>query len=547
MLRSINIRCIIRANYTAPSITSTCSYSIPSSSAVNINSDPAPENQSSSPSKEDPSKLVAAAFASLKEISLQSKKGPKLTYAILDAKIAKARDVNTLLGVVENDFISRPSAFKIVSILSDWANSGRVKLSDFETDPRFITVCSLLSRKGNEDVGDLSLVLGITGDDQAAKLVSSISVTQMVKVMSSLCSKRRRSVPLLRSLSFNIGRSDERLNIKDSADVLYACAVLNFPDEILIEKVSSDICSCIGHNKKPAVIGSIITSLGFLRYRNQDLLEELLHWMIQNYYACRIQEFIAILLTLANVNYTSETFDQLYIKMKNHVQVREVNNYYTWLDVVWSLIVLNKAESHHLTTVLSSDFISKVLQQIDPTLYVTEKMKLLNINGAVKLNKHLYEDVILLEDPRSVNVCLTRTKEKQTLVDSVRDTLSNILPSSSYANYDVDTGMGYLIDAEFLMNSDGKFLPPSSQTTDLSSTTSSESTRIALLVHSYHDVCRGCHNELAGISHLIQRLTTESGYKILSVPYTEYNSKSNLLDRVQYLEKKIKSLFPCNS
>lgn len=71
--------------------------------------------------------------------------------------------------------------------------------------------------------------------------------------------------------------------------------------------------------------------------------------------------------------------------------------------------------------------------------------------------------------------------------------------------------------------------------------------RIALLVHSYHDVCRGCHNELAGISHLIQRLTTESGYKILSVPYTEYNSKSNLLDRVQYLEKKIKSLFPCNS
>lgn len=50
--------------------------------------------------------------------------------------------------------------------------------------------------------------------------------------------------------------------------------------------------------------------------------------------------------------------------MKNHVQVREVNNYYTWLDVVWSLIVLNKAESDHLTTVLSSDFISKVLQQI---------------------------------------------------------------------------------------------------------------------------------------------------------------------------------------
>lgn len=50
--------------------------------------------------------------------------------------------------------------------------------------------------------------------------------------MSSLTTKGRRSTPLLRSLAFNIGRSSERLDIKQAADVFYACAALNFPDEV---------------------------------------------------------------------------------------------------------------------------------------------------------------------------------------------------------------------------------------------------------------------------------------------------------------------------
>jgi hypothetical protein len=39
------------------------------------------------------------------------------------------------------------------------------------------------SSKGKNNLfSDLSTVLGITGDDEAAKLISSISLSQMVKV-----------------------------------------------------------------------------------------------------------------------------------------------------------------------------------------------------------------------------------------------------------------------------------------------------------------------------------------------------------------------------
>lgn len=88
------------------------------------------------------------------------------------------------------------------------------------------------------------------------------------QIMSSLAQKQRRSTSLLRSLAFNVARQTEKLNIKNCADLLYAMAALNFPDDLLLEKTCADLCKCVASNQKPAVIGSILTSLGLLRYKN---------------------------------------------------------------------------------------------------------------------------------------------------------------------------------------------------------------------------------------------------------------------------------------
>lgn len=72
----------------------------------------------------------------------------------------------------------------------------------------------------------------------------------------------------MRSLAFNIGRCSEKLDIKQCADVLYALAVLNFPDEVLLEKVSADLRSVLSTNDRISVIGSILTSIGILRFRD---------------------------------------------------------------------------------------------------------------------------------------------------------------------------------------------------------------------------------------------------------------------------------------
>lgn len=75
--------------------------------------------------------------------------------------------------------------------MAEWSTKGKIKLSEFETDPRFLKLCKILTKGvysnrqnkfNNNQSEDLSTILNITADDEAAKLVSSITLPQMVKV-----------------------------------------------------------------------------------------------------------------------------------------------------------------------------------------------------------------------------------------------------------------------------------------------------------------------------------------------------------------------------
>lgn len=137
--------------------------------------------------KEKKSNIVAAAFASLKSIEAPQKQSPSL-----DERIAAAGSVESLLSIAEAPQLSRRHALRIVSQLADWTTSGRAKLSDFEADTRFLKLCRLLGRglpkskqtfeKEASGIGDLAVVLGVTGDDEAAKLVAGVSLNQMIRV-----------------------------------------------------------------------------------------------------------------------------------------------------------------------------------------------------------------------------------------------------------------------------------------------------------------------------------------------------------------------------
>lgn len=206
-----------------------------------------------------PDPIVAAAFASLLQEDRHQGDSTNATTvpSEIDEKIIMANTVNDLLKIPGQSKISRKQA-----------------------------------------IDDLQTVLGVTANDEAAKLIAGLTMPQMIKVMSSLAQKKKRSTPLLRSLAFNISSNTNKLNLKECGDLLYAMASLNFRDPVLTARICVDVESELASNKdKPAAIGSILTSLSLLRYRDTTILDLLSDWMVVNREVCKSSQISSLLLS----------------------------------------------------------------------------------------------------------------------------------------------------------------------------------------------------------------------------------------------------------
>ncbi|XP_014252550.1 FAST kinase domain-containing protein 4 [Cimex lectularius] len=485
------------------------------------------------------SQMIKAAFSSLKH-----------NFNSVDEKILEANTPDELLVLAQDQNLTREQALRIVTTLAEWSVNGQADMSKFETDPRFVSLCQLLGRTSRilpsqvmNKHGDISVILGVTGEDEAAKLVASITLPQMVKVLSSLANKRRRSVPLLRSLAFNIERYPIKLDIKQASDVLYSLALLHYPDEVLLEKVTSDLLESIPSCQKPSVISSICTSYGLLKYKDLELLDTLSEWVLKNKDKCRNQEIVSLLLTLATVNHTPAVADKFFEELVPSLTIQDLPSSLVWLDFVWALTVLGHATPEHFKSILCEQFAQKLITCQTSENNYSWKKKILNINGVARLNKE-YKGPNL--DSRDFTFPMVRNKEKQALFNSVMDALSNILPSSTFLRTNVDTGMGFMIDGECLIDEKMTPLPVVDKKTGQPLSVPKAS-KIAIMVWDYHDKTKGRVTTLNGLSALSSQLLISMGYKILSVPYSDYNPREKLTLRVQYLERQIKSIVQSSS
>lgn len=133
--------------------------------------------------------MVAAAFASLNS----NENARDIRTKVTDSKVQQANTVDELLNISHGTGVTRRHALNVVSILADWTSKGKVELADFETDPRFLKLCRILTKNHTNNRSkyaaveankseDLSTILSVTADDEAAKLVASITLSQMIKV-----------------------------------------------------------------------------------------------------------------------------------------------------------------------------------------------------------------------------------------------------------------------------------------------------------------------------------------------------------------------------
>jgi len=376
----------------------------------------------------------------------------------------------------------------------------------------------------------------VTGDDEAAKLIQTMTLPMMIKVLKILAIKKRRSTPLLRSLSFNMSKKEHHLDLRQSSEVLYAMATLNFPDPVLIEKICEDIQEKM---KKPidktSTVSTIIRSFAFLKYRKPLLLDMLCEKFVKNENSST-SEISDVFMSLALLNYMPANLEEPLKKLvaSSGLIPKDFKTSSNYLGFVWSLMALNFNHDEFFSSVLQQNFIKELLaSSVDKEISAAAKMKLLNINAGVKLFLPTYNGSMLSREKNEniYDVPLVHNREKQMIVNGMIDAIKSLVPESCL-RLNKDTNMGFVIDAEFFVDDKGK--PAAKE--------SANGKKVALMVHDFRDMCQGSQIHINGITALNMRLLSKAGYHVISVPYHEFSVNDKLLRRIQYLEKVIKSI-----
>ncbi|KAL6422068.1 hypothetical protein ACFW04_010850 [Cataglyphis niger] len=442
---------------------------------------------------------------------------------IFSKQFQAAKSINDLLDLAMLSNLSMNNALKLISSITNQINSGKSQTVDIEADERFIHLRKII-KFGNK--------IKTSNDDLSQ--YSQLSTPAMIKVIESLREQGKRHTPLLRMLSYNIVKYNLTLTMQQSANLLYSMAVLNFPDKVLLEKITSDLLECIPKSTNAVTNTSIITSLGFLRYKNEDVLNAFCNTLFKKSINYKFHNYSSILQTFAALQFKSEnasSFIKNFAAQSDPAKISSAE----WLDIVWSLAVLGDVRPRHVQFVLDSTFIEELMGS--SKLNVSKKLKLLNINAVAQFMLKDYKGPLLNKDSEVFNnIPLVRSKEKQMYIDALSETLTKLLPSSSYFKTNLNTNMGFLLDAEYCINDQHKFIKVEDWNEQ-----SKDVKRIAIMVHDYHDYCRG-QNDLIGSTYLYTQLLKARGYNLITISYENFSIQDKIDKRVNYLKKCMDSV-----
>ncbi|KYN20953.1 Protein TBRG4 [Trachymyrmex cornetzi] len=431
-----------------------------------------------------------------------------------------AKSVNDLLDLAVLPNLSTSNALKLISSITNQINSGKSQTLDIETDERFIHLSKIVKNDESDEVK-------IYKKSNNLSKYSQLSTPAMIEVITSLREQRDRNTPLLKMLSYNIVKYNIALNLNQCATLLYSMAILNFPDKVLLEKIASDLLECVPKSKNAALNKSIITSLGFLRYKNTDILDALCNTLFLNSMDYKFLDYSSILQTFAALQHKSLKANSFLEKFTECVSPFQTS-WIEWLDITWALAVLGVVEPRHVKILLDPVLVEKnAFNQLN----ISKILKLLNINAVAQFVLKDYEGPFLNKDSEFNNVSIARSKEKQMYINALLETLTEMLPSPSYFKINFDTNMGFLLDAEYRINSEHRFIKVEDWNEQ-----SNNVQRIAIMVHDYHDYCIG-QNDLVGSQYLYTQLLKARGYEIITISYENFSVQDNVKKRVNYLKQ----------
>ncbi|NXX31629.1 FAKD4 protein, partial [Nicator chloris] len=314
------------------------------------------------------------------------------------------------------------------------------------------TVVTLMAK-----VGHLSPALMERLEDKALELAEHFDPDELRRVALALALQRRRSVPLLRALSYHLLQKPGELPLPVLTDLLFAYSKLSFQQPQVLHRVSLELQPHLG-SLSPAQVSRCARSLASLRWLSRPLAEAMAQYCLDNTQKVSLTQLCGILVSFARLNFQPSSSEEFFSMVHERLQGQQQQLDTALLtDVVWSLCVLQQPRATNLRQVLAPAFHSRLRGDTSPRAQGLW-LKLLHINATARLEAPGYQGPFL--PPEALGGHGDRDKDKATpLQRGLREALPGALGGHDLVRYNVSTVYGWDIDAEVVLDSDNKPLP----------------------------------------------------------------------------------------
>ena len=373
---------------------------------------------------------------------------------------------------------------------------------------------------------DLDAVMRVRSLTTALNLASKFTSDECLKALQNLANTRTRPVLLIEKLVHGVSKSVDEFDLKQLSDLLFCLSRLSFVDEALLPKVCAALITAKKEKNASPVLGSSISSLQRLRWKDPMLLDDLSVWIHKNLETFRNPT--NFIYTLALMNHSPQNLDSLLPMVWKDVSSSSANPIEK-LNFLWSIAVLNSETSKKiLKDNLEEIFKPSFLEFFGSApQMIPQWVKICNLHAASKFKN------IKLTVPENLHSDVMKFSEKNDktlLVSKTQDILFKDMDPQLYSTF-VPTTMGFPIDLVCNLDNRRRAVPLNIN--------SPSCTKVAVMVCSYHDTCQPTKEPL-GFKRLEQRLLEQRNFKVVCLPY--HVLSDGYSGTFEYFESSLKSI-----
>ncbi|XP_041525647.1 FAST kinase domain-containing protein 4 [Microtus oregoni] len=391
--------------------------------------------------------------------------------------------------------------------------------------------------------GHLSESLMNRLEDKCLELVEQFGPDELRKVLVTLAAQSRRSVPLLRAISYHLVQKPFPLTKGMLLDLAYAYGKLNFHQTQVSQRLAADLLPFIP-SMTFSEVARCAKSFAFLKWLNLPLFEAFTQHLLSRAQDVSLSHLSSILLAFARLNFHPEQEDQFFTLV--HEKLGSMLGSLEpalQVDLVWALCVLQQVRESELQTVLNPGLHKQFLESKSPKEQSTFQ-KLVHINTTALLEHPEYKGPFLPASAVALGPS-SSTKKMTPLQKELQETLKALLGGTDQGSLDVITQYGWVLDAEVLLDADGHFLPlrdfiaPHLAQPVGNRPLPPGAKRIAFLRWEFPNF-NSRSKDLLGRFVLARRHILAAGFLVVDVPYYEWLDLKSEWQKGAYLKDKIR-------